>query len=69
MAETFGDKLKQMRSDLSSIVTRMNKDFSYSCAQKAQTALIAVATLEEEIDGHFSGADELEWDWEPQSDG
>ena len=67
MAETFGDKLKQMRNDLASIVTRMNKDRSYDCAQKAQTALLAVYALGDRVDEDF-GLHDLAWNWEPESD-
>lgn len=60
---TFGTKLEQMRVDLCSIVDRMNRDRSEDVAMVAQTALMAVVSIQNEADGRFS---DFEWDWQPE---
>ena len=66
MAETFGSKLAAIRGDLLSIVDRMNRDRSLSLAMMAQTALMAIATLEDQIDAE--GIDEIDWTWDPREE-
>lgn len=67
-AETFGSKLLQMREDLASIVSRMNKDRSTDIALAAQEALMAVDKVHDMVDRAFSDADDLEWKWEPSGE-
>lgn len=56
---TLGEKLDQMRGDLTAIVTFLNKDESYSMALQAQGALESVAELSNTAAD--LGVDELDW--------
>lgn len=59
---TIGSKLDAMRTDLASIVDKMNRDRSHDLALQAQAALNAVASLQDEM----SEWEETEWDWQPE---
>lgn len=62
---TFGEKLKQMRLDMMSIVDRMNRDDSLDAAGLAQRALRDISDLQNEL-GEWG--DQLDWEWEPPQD-
>ena len=61
---TIGQRVQQMKTDLVSLVNRINRDGDTNTAMLGQQAVCAVA----DFLGNMDPYQEFDWDWEPVED-